>query len=84
MDLDRAKEIGAAEGYTAASSGKDLKAHFTRYTMGPNRQIERIKDGQPHTVHARYRSVMAMLTKYPEAWKIAQADLEKVSGGYPE
>lgn len=75
---DNAQALAEEAGAMGNESGRDLLRHYTRYTMGKDSHAQRLDDGKPYTVKARYLSAIAMLENCPEAKAMAEDELEEL------
>jgi hypothetical protein len=79
-DITKENAQGLAEdaGSTAPTSGRELRRHYERYTMGKDHHAQRLDHAKPYTVKPRYLTAIEMLEGYPMAKAMAEAELEEL------
>lgn len=75
---ENAQALAEAAGAIGKESGRDLRKHYTSYTLKANHHANRLGHGAHHTVKKRYLSVIAMLEDHPKAKAMAEAELEEL------
>ena len=73
-----AQGLAEAAGSSASTSGRELRRHYTRYTMGKDHHAQRLDDGKPYTVKARYLSAIEILEGFTMAKAMAETELEEL------